>query len=167
MTTTRRRVVGYALLVAGVLALVGILVALIPTGIQFTWAFEFSAFALAVSFGAIALGEVGLLRMAFAVAAVGWVLVALTSVVAGYPGIPGLVGEVIALIGGVGGGILAWRRKIFGGIADLLFLFAMGVTGLYLLFTVIGTVPFFVQVFVAVIWALDLITVALFVLRRR
>ena len=167
MTTNRRRVIGYSLFVAGILALIGTLVALILPGTPFIWAFEISALALAVGFAAIGLAEDGLLRLAFAAAAVGWILIAVTSVIAGSPGIPGLVGEAIALVGGVGGGVLAWRRRLFGGSADLLFLFAMCVTGLYLLFLIIATVPAVVEAVVAIIWALDLVVVATFILRRR
>ncbi len=166
MTTTRRRAVGYSLLAAGILALIGIMVALILPGTPFTWAFELSALALAVGFAAIGLAEDGALRLAFAAAAVGWTLIAVTSVISGNPGIPGLVGEAIALIGGVGGAVLAYRRRLFGGTADLLFLVAMCVTGLYLLVQIIGTVPALVQIIVAIIWTLDLVTAATFVLRK-
>lgn len=167
MSSTRRRVIGYAFLAAGILALVDILPAIFGRGIDNTWVFDVVALVLAVGFGAIAIGEDGLLRLAFSVAAVGWAVLALSVIISGDLGIPGLVGGIIALVGGVGGGVLVWLRKTFGGTADLLFLFAMGVTGLNLLFTVIGSVPFIVQVFIAAIWALDLITVGIFILRRR
>lgn len=167
MTTLRRRFVGCTMLVAGILALIGIGIALVLPVIPFAWAFELSALALAVAATALGLGEGRLFRLAFSLAAVGWLLIALTSVIAGTPGIPGLVGEAIALLGGVGGGVLAWRRRLFGGSADLLFLFAQSVTGLYLLFLLISTVPAAVQIVVAIIWGADLVVAAIFVLRRR
>lgn len=172
MSTPRRRIVGYSLLAAGILAFVGILVALLSPEIQFIWAFELSALGMAVAFAAIGLGAEGSFRLLMAAAAVGWILIAVTSVIAGNPGIPGLVGEAIAMAGAVLGGVVAYRRRLFGGYADRVFSSAMGLTGLYLLVLLvgtllIGTVPLVVQVTVAVIWALDLVTVATVILRRR
>jgi hypothetical protein len=165
MPESRRRIVSLSLGAAGILVLVGILLAVLS--VPFAWAFELSALALAVAFGAIGLAEEGVMRLAFAGAAVGWVLVAATGFVAGEAGVFGAVGEVIALVGGVAGGILAYRRRRFGGRADLLFLVAAILTAVYLVATVRSFLPTIAYIVIAALWGAGLIVSAVFILRRR
>jgi len=166
MTSTRRSVAGFALVAAGILAVVGIFVALLLSGVAFEWAFVLSAVAFVVAFIAIGSAEEGFLRLACAVAAAGWILIALTSVIAENPGIPGLVGEVGALVGGVAGGMFSYRGRRFGGRADALFLGAMVITGCYLIGLLIGPVPGVLAIWVAVVWGVDLLIAGVAVLRR-
>jgi len=166
MISTRRSVIGFALVAAGILAVIGIFVALALPGVAFEWAFVLSALAFVVALAAIGSAEEGLPRLAYAVAAVGWILIALTSVIAGEPGIPGLVGEVGALLGGVAGGLLSYRGRIFGRRADALFLGAMVVTGCYLIGLLIGPLPEVLMVFIAAVWGVNLVIAGITVLRR-
>ncbi len=172
MPLLRRRIVGYSLFAAGILILAGVLLAVL--GIQFAWAFELSALALAVAFGAIGLAEDGTMRLAFAGAAVGWVLVAATGFATGEAGIFGTVGEFIAAVGGLVGGILVFRRGLFastssaiGRRADLVYLIAMIVTVLYLANTFRTFLPVIGYIILAAVWGLSIVASAILVLRRR
>jgi hypothetical protein len=165
MPNARRLTVSSALGVAGILVLVGILLAVV--NIPFAWAFELSALALAVAFGAVGLAEEGVMRLSFAGAAVGWVLVAATGFVVGEAGVFGAVGEVIALVGGVAGGILAYRRRRFGRRADLMFLIATILTAVYLVATIRSFLPTVAYIVIAVLWGAGLIVSAVFILRKR
>jgi hypothetical protein len=165
MPLLRRRIVGYSLFLAGILILAGVLLALID--IQFAWAFELSALALAVAFGAIGLAEEGVMRLAFAGAAVGWVLVAATGFATGEAGVFGTVGEFIAAVGGLAGGILAFRKGTFGRRADLLFLIAMIITVVYLADTFHTFLPLIGYIILAALWGASLVVASVLILRRR
>lgn len=165
MPLLRRRIVGYSLFAAGVLILAGVLLALLA--IQFAWAFELSALALAVAFGAIGLAEEGVKRLAFAGAAVGWVLVAATGFATGEAGVFGTVGEFIAAVGGLAGGILAFRKGTFGRRANLLFLIAMIITVVYLADTFHTFLPLIGYIILAALWGASLVVASILILRRR
>lgn len=165
MPLLRRRIVGYSLFAAGILILAGVLLALID--IQFAWAFELSALALAVAFGAIGLAEEGVMRLAFAGAAVGWVLVAATGFATGEAGVFGTVGEFIAAVGGLAGGILAFRKGTFGRRAALLFLIAMIITVVYLADTFHTFLPLIGYIILAALWGASLVVASVLILRRR
>ena len=173
MPLLRRRIVGYSLFAAGILILAGVLLAVLS--IQFAWAFELSALALAVGFGAIGLAEEGVMRLAFAGAAVGWVLVAATGFATGEAGVFGTVGEFIAAVGGLVGGILAYRHRLFASTssatgrrrADLLFLIATIVTVVYLANTFRTFLPVIGYIILAAVWGLSIVASAILVLRRR
>jgi hypothetical protein len=165
MPLLRRRIVGYSLFAAGILILAGVLLAVLD--IQFAWAFELSALALAVAFGAIGLAEEGVMRLAFAGAAVGWVLVAATGFATGEAGVFGTVGEFIAAVGGLAGGILAFRKGTFGRRADLLFLIAMIITVVYLADTFHTFMPLIGYIILAALWGASLVVASILILRRR
>jgi hypothetical protein len=165
MPLLRRRIVGYSLFAAGILILAGVLLALLD--IPFDWAFELSALALAVAFGAIGLAEVGVTRLAFAGAAVGWVLVAATGFASGEAGVFGTVGEFIAAAGGLAAGILAYRARTLGRRAKLLFLTCMIITVVYLADTFRPFLPLLGYVILAAVWGVSIVVAAVFVLRRR
>jgi hypothetical protein len=165
MPLLRRRIVGYSLFAAGVLILAGVVLALLD--IPFAWAFELSALALAVAFGAVGLAEESVMRLAFAGAAVGWVLVAATGFATGEAGIFGSVGEFIAAVGGLAGGILVFRAGKFGRRARLVFLIAMIVTVLYLANTFRAFLPLIGNIILAGAWGLSLVASSALILRRR
>jgi hypothetical protein len=155
---TDRPLLGWLIVVAGVLFAIVLLLALgLSTTSDFTSRLvTLAVLALAAAFAAVALTvPVGLIgRIAFWVGALGWVLLALGGIAD-----LGVVGQVAAGLAGVGslvGGILLFVRRGLSRRAGLFFLIAMIVAALYLLpFAVpgliTGTLPFFITIAFAVL----------------
>jgi hypothetical protein len=172
MATTRTSrgssLVGWFFLAAGLVFLIGILVTHISATIPSTW-FSFFSFALlAVGFLLLFLWRTSiLLRVAFIVAAVGWALLALDSVVALGSAVV-TIGGVLALIGTLVSGILVFVRHLFKRNTNIVFLI-MAIFGAIVLLTQLGWVASLgatLTAIIVVIFAVMLLVSGWFIQRR-
>jgi hypothetical protein len=166
-TTGGRSLVGWFVLAAGVVYLLGILFSHIATASGW-W--NFFAFALlAVGLFLLFLWRTGtLLRVAFIVGAVGWALLAINSV-AGLGTAVATIATLLALIGTLVAGILVFVGHTFTRNADLTFLLmaifaALVLLALWVSVFAIGTT---LGLIIAIIFGILLIVSGLFIQRRR
>jgi hypothetical protein len=168
LPTSRRPVIGAAITAAGALTLIAVALFYLAPGFDNWWIYVLAELALVVVL--VVLGTSGLFgasRVVFAVGAVGWMLVAIAALIAGSLGVIGLVGEVLALLGGLGSGILALHARAFTRIANVGFLVAMVVTSLYLLNSVIPFVPGIFAAILVLLYGAALLLAGVFILQRR
>lgn len=99
ISRSRRSAAGFALIVAGALFLLGVLLPYL--GLSFPWFFVLAYAALAVAFVILGLGAVNntLAKIALFAAAVGWALLAINAIVA----LPGILVTIAAIVAGVAG----------------------------------------------------------------
>jgi hypothetical protein len=171
MATTRtsggRSLVGWFFLAAGIVYLLGILFAHIATSLASGW-WDFFAFALiAVGMFLLFLWRTDLLlRIAFIVAAVGWALLAIGSVAALGSAVQ-TIAVLLALIGTLVAGILAFLRHMFTRNADLAFLLMAIFAALVLLAVWAAFLGGTLGLIIAIIFGILLIVSGLFIQRRR
>jgi hypothetical protein len=136
-TAQNRPLIAWLFIIAGALLLVETLILLFgspaPGSFGTVLIFVVRA-ALAVAYVLLALTRTkdGLLRVAFVVAAIGWVLLALISFIPGL-GTVGSIASVLALIGMLGSGILVFLRHFFTRNGDIVYLIMTIVGALILL----------------------------------
>jgi hypothetical protein len=169
LAARRRAVVGSTFLAAGALTLIAIAMVYLAPGVANWWILVLSYFALAVA--QVAIGTSGLFagvaRFAFALAAVGWLIIAFANLLSGVPGVLGLVAEALALLGSIAAGIVAYRAKIFTRAATTGFLVAMVITVVYLLNVVFAFLPGTASILLAVVYSAGLLLAGILVLLRR
>jgi hypothetical protein len=104
-------------------------------------------------------------RVAFLIAAVGWLLLALTGLV--NLGIVGTLAVFVAVVGSLFAGVIVFTGHLFGREADILFLAAMIAGALNLLLSQNSNVPQFLKAIVVVVFGALLIVWAVLLLRKR
>lgn len=166
-TAAHRPLIGWLFLAAGVLFLLVVLFAYLIPSMSGSWLYLLGTLALAVAFLLVYLWESldTLGRFILLIAAVGWALVALSSVV--NIGALGLVGYVFAFIGTLVAGILVFLRHLFSARANLWFLIAMLVASLDLLNAIFGFLPSALNVIIPIALGVLLVVSGLFVAQRR
>ena len=170
MATTRTSggssLVGWFILASGIVYLLGLLFNNVLHVLVGPW-WDFFAFALlAVGLFLLFLWRTDLLlRIAFVVAAVGWALLAIGSVTA----LGGLVtlALILALVGTLVAGILAFMRHLFTRNADIVFLLMAIFAALVLLAAWVGFLGGTLGVIIAVIFGILLVVSGVFIQRRR
>jgi hypothetical protein len=165
-TSGGRSLVGWFVLAAGVLYLLGILFSFISAPASGWW--NFFAFALlAVGLVLLFLWRTStLLRVAFIVAAVGWALLAINSV-AGLGAALVTIAILLALIGTLVAGILVFLRHTFTRNADLAFLLMAIFAALLLLSVWVSFLGGTLGLIIAIIFGILLIVSGLLIQRRR
>ncbi len=161
--------VGWFFLASGVLYLLGLFFNQAIHALEGPW-WDFFAFALlAVGFFLLFLWRTSLLlRVAFIVAAVGWAILAIGEVAAlGSAALT--VGSLLALIGTLVAGILAFLRHLFNRNADIVVLLLAIVAALLLLavipgFTFLGGT---IGLILSVVFGILLVAAGLLIRRRR
>jgi hypothetical protein len=170
MATSRksggRSLVGWFILAAGVVYLLGILFSHISAPASGWW--NFFAFALlAVGFVLLFLWRTStLLRVAFIVAVVGWALLAINSV-AGLGVALATIATLLALIGTLVAGILVFLRHTFTRNADIAFLLMAIFAALVLLAVWVVFLGGTLGLIIAIIFGILLIVSGLLIQRRR
>jgi len=166
-TTGGRSLVGWFVLAAGVVYLLGILFSHIATTLASGW-WNFFAFALlAVGLFLLFLWRTStLLRVAFIVGAVGWALLAINSVAALGTAVV-TIATLLALIGTLVAGILAFMRHTFTRNADLAFLLMAIFAALVLLAVWATFLGGTLGLIIAIIFGILLIVSGLLIQRRR
>ncbi|HEY1530722.1 MAG TPA: hypothetical protein VGF80_07900 [Galbitalea sp.] len=166
-TTGGSSLVGWFFLAAGVVYLLGILFNdLVHALTGGFW--DFIAFLLlAIGFFLLFLWRTStLLRVAFIVAAVGWVLLAIASI-ASLGSAVTTIAVLLALIGTLVSGILVFARHLFNRNADLIFLITAIIAALILLATWVAFLAGTLGIILAVLFGIGLVVSGLFIQRRR
>jgi hypothetical protein len=168
-TSAGSSLVGWFLLASGIVYLLGILFTNVVHALVGGWWNFFAFLLLAIGLFLLFLWRTStLLRVAFIVAAAGWALLAINSVAS--LGTPVLtIAVLLALIGTLAAGILAFMRHLFTRNADLAFLL-MAIFAALVLLALAGWVTFLggtLGVIIAIIFGILLIVSGLFIQRRR
>jgi len=166
-TTGGRSLVGWFFLASGVVYLLGILFAHIAPALASGW-WNFFAFALlAVGLFLLFLWRTStILRVAFIVGAVGWLLLAIGSVAALGTAVA-TIATLLALIGTLVAGILVFMRHLFTRNADLSFLLMAIFAALLLLALWVTFLGGTLGTIIAIVFGLLLIISGLMIQRRR
>jgi hypothetical protein len=166
VTATNRTIVAVLFLVGGALQVLGAVVGLANAGNSGGF-YLLSNLALGIGFAVMIAWFASTLaaRVAYLVAALGWLLLALTSLL--NLGILGPVGVFVAIVGSVAAGVLVIMTRPFPGQANILFLVAFVVGALNLLLSQTGNVPGPVVAIVVVIFGALLVVASLVMLGKR
>jgi hypothetical protein len=169
MATTRTSggssLVGWFFLASGVVYLLGLLFAHIAPAVSSGWWDFFAFLLLAIGFFLLFLWRTDLiLRIAFIVAAVGWVLLAIGSV-ASLGGVSTLA-IILALVGTLVAGILVFVRHLFTRNADIVFLL-MAIFAALLLLATWATFLAAISLVLAIVFGILLVVSGVLIQRRR
>lgn len=138
ISRSRRSSSGIALIVAGALFLLAVLLPL--AGISLPWLFALAYAALAVAFVILALGAVNntVAKVALFAGAVGWALIAISALGVVLPGVLVTIAAVVAAVGGLIGAIVLYVGKEIANTPAIVFVIAT-VLGLLFVLGSIGT----------------------------
>jgi hypothetical protein len=138
ISNSRRAGAGIALVVAGALFLLGLLLPYI--GISLTWLFPIAYLALGVALIVLALGAVNstLTKIALFVGAVGWIILALAAFTTFIPAQFVTLAAILAGLGLLIGAILLYVGKEIANTAALVFVIA-AILGVFFLLNFMGT----------------------------
>lgn len=170
MATTRTSggssLVGWFFLASGVVYLLGLLFNDVIKALTGSWWFFIAYALLAVGFFLLFLWRTSIiLRVAFIVAAIGWLLLAIGEVAA--LDTLSTVAVVLALIGTLIAGILVFMRHLFTRNADTVFLLMAIFAALLLLATWATFLGGTLGVIISIIFGILLVVSGLFIQRRR
>jgi hypothetical protein len=148
-TSARRPVVGVLIALAGLLAGLSIVFFYVAPSLRGAWMDVAQYAALALAFLLLFLGRSAplILRVIFAIATVGWVIVVVGGLV--NIGVLLTVGFWLALVGSLISGVLVLSRLLFSNVANVVFLLATIVLAVVLVNQVIG--PFYAGTLVVVV----------------
>ena len=133
-SNSRRAAAGIALIVAGALFVLAVILPL--AGQSFLWVIVLAQVALAIAFVILAIGAVNstLTRVALIVAAVGWAILALDVLrIVALPDGLGAFAAILAVVGGIVGAILLYRGREIANRSAIVFIVANVLGALYLL----------------------------------
>lgn len=138
ISRSRRSTSGIALIVAGALFILAVLLPL--AGLSLPWLVLLAAAAMVVALVILAVGAVNntVAKIALFAAAVGWALLAISGLGIALPAVLLTLAAVVAAIGGLVGAIVLYVGKEITNRAAILFVVATALAVLYLL-NVIGT----------------------------
>jgi len=134
LSNSRRAAAGIALIVAGALFVLAVILPL--AGQSFPWVIVLALVALAIAFAILAIGAVNstITRIALIVAAVGWALLALAGLgIVALPAGVGTFAAVLAAVGGIVGAILLYTGREIVNRSAIVFIVANVLGALYLL----------------------------------
>jgi len=141
ISRSRRSSSGIALIVAGALFVLAILLPLI--GIAFPWFFVLGYAAMAVAFVLLGLGAVNntVAKIALFAAAVGWALLVLGALGVGLPGVLVSIAAVVAGVGGLIAAIVLYVGKQITNTPAMAFVIAT-ILGVFFVLGLVGTFAF-------------------------
>ena len=134
LSNSRRAAAGIALIVAGALFVLAVLLPL--AGQSFPWVIVLAQVALVIAFVILAIGAVNstLTRVALIVAAVGWAILALAVLgIVALPAGADAFAAILASVGGIVGAILLYRGREIANRSAIVFIVANVLGALYLL----------------------------------
>ena len=166
VTAPNRTIIAVLFIAGGALQVLAALVGLANAG-NVGAIYAISNIAIGVGFALMMawLASTTVARIAYFIAAVGWLLLALTSLI--NLGVIGTFAVFVAIIGSVFAGIIVYMARPFGGQSDILFFVAMIVGAANLLLSQIGNVPQIVGVVVVIAFGALLVAAGITMLRRR
>ncbi|HEX4444763.1 MAG TPA: hypothetical protein VHZ81_14435 [Galbitalea sp.] len=166
VTAPNRSIIGWLLVAGGVLQVVGAVVHFANDG-NFGAIYAISNIAIGVAFvlmiAWIAVTTVS--RIAYFVAAVGWLLLALTSLID--LGLIGQVGLYLAIIGSVFSGVIVLSTRPFSQRSDIIFFVALVLGAIDLLLSQNSNVPSIVEFVVVIVFGVALAAAGILMVRRR
>ena len=171
MTTTstpaQRPVVGLLFALAGLLATLSVIFVLVHASVGGIWFGIITDAALAIGFLFLALGRGSgtVARLFFAIAAVGWAILAIGGIVS--LGVVLTIGVVLALAGSLISGILAFGGKIFSRLANIVFLLATILIALVLLNQLVAYLVGTIAIIVVALYAVLLLIAGILIAARR
>ncbi len=133
-SNSRRAAAGIALIVAGALFVLAVILPL--AGQSFPWVTVLATLALAIAFAILAIGAVNstLTRVALIIAAVGWAILALAGLgVIALPAGVATFAAILAAAGGIVGAILLYTGREIANRSAIVFIIANVLGALYLL----------------------------------
>ncbi len=166
VSAPNRTIVAVVFLVGGALQILGALVGLGNSGNSGGF-YLLSNLAIGAGFALMiawfALTTIA--RVAYWIAAIGWLLLALTSLL--NLGLVGQIAVFVAIVGCVFAGVIVFSTRPFGGRADILFLAAMIAGAVNLLFSQNGNVPNLLKAVVVVVFGALLVAASILILGKR
>src|SRR5688572_35324 len=122
LSTSRRSMAGIALIVAGALFLLGVILPLLSVSVP--WLFAIGFLAMTAAFAILAFGAVNntIAKIALIAGAVGWLLLALAALTTGIPASFVTVGALLAGIGGLVAAIVLYVGKEITNLSAILFI---------------------------------------------
>jgi hypothetical protein len=166
VTAPNRSIISWLFIAGGALQILGGIIGLANAGnIGAIYAISNIAIGIAFVLLMVWFAATMLARVAYLIAAVGWLLLALTSLI--NLGIFGTVAIFVAIIGSVFAGVIVFSGRPFGKQADILFFAAMIVGALNLLLSQNGNVPEILKTVVVVAFGALLVLAGIWMLRRR
>jgi hypothetical protein len=166
VSAPNRSIVAWLFIVGGALQIIGAIVAVTASG-NVGAIYAISNIAIGIAFVLMALwfGTTTIARVAYVIAAIGWLLLALTSLI----NIPilGTLGLFIAAIGSIFAGIIVYTGKVFGVRASVTFLVAMILGAVELLASQIGGIPGILETLLVILFGAALIGAGFLSLRNR
>src|ERR1700742_4524757 len=144
VTAPNRSIIGWLFVVGGVLQVAGVIVGFANVGNSGAL-YAISNIAIGVAFVLMIawIATTTVTRVAYFIAAVGWLLLALTSLID--LGLVGPVGLYLAITGSVCAGVVVISGRPFAGQTDIIFLVAMILGAINLLLSQNGNVPAIVE----------------------
>jgi hypothetical protein len=166
VSAPNRSIIGWLIIAGGALQILGGVVGLTGQGnVGAIYAISNIAIGLAFVLMMAWLAGTTVARIAYLIAAVGWLLLALTSLI--NLGIVGTLAVFIAIIGSIFAGIVVFTSHAFGRQADILFLAAMIAGAVNLLLSQNGNVPGLLKLIVVLIFGALLVAAGIVLIRRR
>ncbi len=166
VSAPNRSIIAWLFIVGGALQILGAIVGLTGGG-NVGAIYAISNIALGVAFILLALwfGTTTISRVAYVIAAVGWLLLALTSLI----NIPflGTLGLFIAAVGSVFSGVIVYTNKVFSERANVVFLAAMIVGAVELIASQIPGIPGILEALLVILFGAGLIGTGVLDLRKR
>jgi hypothetical protein len=166
VTAPNRRILAVIFLVGGALQVLGAIVGLANVGNSGGF-YLLSNLALGLAFALMVawLASTTIARIAYFVAALGWLLLALSSLI-NLGGI-GTVAVYIAVIGSIFAGVMALSTRPFGAQADILFFVAFVVGAVNLVMSQVGGIPAIVMALIVVVFGILVVAASLVMLGVR
>lgn len=171
MATTRtanRPIVSWLFIVSGVVFLLGVLFSYVAKSASGTWVPFLAELALGIALLLLFLGKTAslVLRAAYIVAAIGWILLAI-SAIASLGSAVTTIAIYLALIGTLVAGVVGFMRHVWGRNSDLAFLIASILIALTLIDRLHGFLGGTLTTIITVLFAALLVVTGYFLLRRR
>jgi hypothetical protein len=166
VSAPNRSIIAWLFVVGGALQVVGAIVGFANAGNSGA-IYAISNIAIGVAFVLMIawIANATVPRIAYFIAAVGWLLLALTSLI--NLGLIGTVAVFVAIIGSVFSGVVVLTGHPFNARANIIFFVAMVLGALDLLLTQNGNVPSIVDVVVVILFGIALAAAGVLMLRRR
>ncbi|HEX4059320.1 MAG TPA: hypothetical protein VHX87_13510 [Galbitalea sp.] len=166
ISAPNRSIIGWLFIAGGALQILAALVSLANAGnVGAIYAISNIAIGMAFVLMTVWLAFALISRVAYLIAAIGWLLLALTSLI--NLGIVGTLAVFIAIIGSVFAGVIVFTGHVFARQTDILFLVAMIVGAINLLLSQNGNVPGVLETVIVIAFGALLLVSGIWMLRRR
>jgi hypothetical protein len=167
VTAPNRSIIGWLFAAGGLLQIIGAVVGFANVGGNVGGIYAISNIAIGIAFVLMIawIATTTVARIAYFIAAIGWLLLALTSLI--NLGLLGNVGLYLAIIGSIFSAVIVMSTRPFAQRADILFLVAMVLGAINLLLSQNANVPSVVEFVVILAFGAALVAAGILIVRRR